>query len=260
MSSISLNPVALDIFKKEIDYPSIVSSLPKSNQRVMADWLILLKNIEKIEKQLWVLEDHSVSFVYPSHGEMNVVFEHKEAEVEIDVHVFSDLNNIEVLDEALVILSRTSMVSINMSYDKNGSCDVCFYRDKSVLCVYRNVILEINTSDGIIDLAFFSKYIFNQMKNSLDGSSQSMNIEYSMPKKIVVNKDFYIDVKYSINGPYQIKVHNTYYDTLVLLNRTKDKFYYIANKSGTYKVNIGVMNANTLMSENISVSINVENE
>lgn len=266
MSSISLNPEALDKFKSRINYSLVKQELPTDRKRVSVNWEEMLASIN-VDDEEWMVEDQSVSLLFPFHAERNALFEKGESDIDIDVHLFSDHSNLEVLEEALIILSRTSMTEINMDYDKNGPCDVYFHgesvegADERAICVFRNVILEVNASSPGIDIRPVVETFCKKMHKGLIDSNEveKINITSTISAESVsIEQEFFIKIDLPKDKSYHIKLHQDFNGGLELLNTENNRFNFQTKKRGSHNINISVLDPNTLISSTISFSINVD--
>ncbi len=125
MASFIANPEAVNRFKHKINYAAITAKLPQDKLGVYLDWEDTLSHLFMDES--WEVEDINTSMSAPFHAETSLSYEKDDARINLKVHLFSDFSNTDVLDEALEIMSRTTMMDINKIFDKNGPCDVFFY-------------------------------------------------------------------------------------------------------------------------------------
>ena len=154
------------------------------------------------------------------------------------MHVFSKHSNVDVLEEALIILSRSSMTDINVDYDTSGPCDVYFHEQSTIeegharaVCVYRNVILEVNVSAGDIDVRSIVESLYMKMKEALVDSREVKRIEIAHKLSsdlVAIEQEFDIELDLPDNNPYTIKLHRDFSGNLELVNIAGNKFTFRA--------------------------------
>ncbi len=268
MSSMVLNTEALERFKNKIDYSAVKNTLPLDKKLVHIDWKNVLNCIDVDANESWMVVDRSISLFEQYHVESNTIYENENenenendnGDIDIDVHVFSDLSNVEVLEEAMVILSRTSMMDINMEYDKNGPGNVYFFNDSRAISIFRNVILDINISDDIADIRFVANSILEKIISGVTKpeSINKFGITYSItPQAITINEEFTIQVYTPPDNSYQVKLLQVDDDLIEFINMNNHGFKFKANKRGQYKIIFAVIDNHFLSSEILEVVVNI---
>ncbi len=267
MPSISQDLGTLGRFKNKINYPAITSKLPQDGLGVYLDWDNLLTSIN-IDGKSWIVEDTNTSITFPFHAKTNVTYEKDGASIYLYVHLYTSLTSKEVLDEALDMLSLTSMEDINMEYDKNGPCDVYFYSPKDVdnriqkaTCVFRNVIVQVDTYSKDIDVRPVLEILYKKMKPALVDITEFKPVVTSCTvssEVVSIGKDFFIDIVLPKDRLYQVELHRNYHNKLKVLDKKNNRFTFKALQQGTHTISISVLDPKTLLSTNIQKSITVK--
>lgn len=269
MSSTSINLEALSKFKSRINYPLIQKRLPNDRKRVLLDWWKHLDSIV-VDGEAWIAEDKNVSILFPYQSEINALFEKGENDIDIDVHLFGNHSNNDVLDEALIILSRTSMYDINAEYDTSGPCDVYLYEQSitglgrtRAICVFRNVIIEINSSLDNLKVRRIVESFYMKMNEALVEVSEIKGIDVKCiipSRSVYVEQEFYIEIVLPNEETYKIKLHQDFNDNIELIKIAGNKFYFRAQKQGLHNISFSVMDQKSLVSSTVNASIAVIQE
>jgi hypothetical protein len=205
----------------------------------------------------------------PFHAETSLSYEKDDARINMKVHLFSDLSNTDVLDEALEIMSRTTMMDINKVFDKNGPCDVFFYSTpynesnviSRAICVFRNVIVEVETYSKYIDVRPVLEFLYKKMKPALVDITEFKPVVTSCTvssEVVSIGGDFFIDIVLPKDRLYQVELHRNYHNKLKVLDKKNNRFTFKALQQGTHIISISVLDPKTLLSTNIQKSITVK--
>jgi hypothetical protein len=95
----------------------------------------------------------STTIGFPSHGETSLSYEKENVRINLTVHLFFNLSTKEVVDEALAILSRTSMMDIS-------NVKKCYVH-------FRNVLIQVHTLSEGVDVRPVIKAFHSKMKTSI---------------------------------------------------------------------------------------------
>ena len=268
MASFIANTEALNRFKQKINYTSIVSNLPNDRLGVYLDWESTLLAL-MADGSPWAPEDLSITIGFPSHGETSLSYENDDLRIDLNVHLFSDLSNTEVLDEALAIMSRTSMMDINMEYGESGPCDVYFYSPPiydtnvitSAMCVFRNVLIQVDTLNEEVDVRPVLKVLHSKMEASLVDISEVKPTITSCKisaNEVPVDQDFYVEFIVPVEKPNVVELHNDYGDGLEYLDEENLRFNFKAKLQGFHTITFSVLDTKTLYTINVSQTIKVK--
>ncbi len=268
MASFIVDPEAVNRFKSKINYAEIVSKLPDDTLGVFLDWEDTLLHLLP---DVWEVGDinTTISARIPYHAETGLRYENDEAFIDLSVRLFTDLSNKEVLDLALVKMSYTSMMEINSEYDKNGPCDVFFYYPglddsnmiSDAICVFRNVIIEVETLSEDIDVRPILATPHNRMKASLvytSGVKPSIVSCNTSAEEISVDQEFIVEIILPVDKPYIAKLHHTYGDNFEYLGSDKQRFSFRAKQQGIHEVSFSVLDTKNLYTIDVIRSIKVE--
>ncbi|MFK5950129.1 MAG: hypothetical protein QM500_15300 [Methylococcales bacterium] len=260
MSIFFLNNSALEKFRNSLEYPEIVKSISIDNKIVSLDWVDALKKIQASDTLSLEFESQSISFMHPHHVEINAVYEVSDDEIEIDAHVFTGLKNTDIFDEMLSILSRTSMPEININYDNNGPCDIYLYRDNYAICIYNNIIIELNATNKNTDIKYIANYLFNIMSTSVIEARELNKINAIIKKpehNIKLNHQFTVFTKIIDAEKHDIQLLNLKNEEFEFISQVNNEFNIKAIKTGKFILNFGIMNKRTLISQELQAEVNI---
>lgn len=259
-------------FERRINYPSIIQHI-SDEEKVIMDWHQALKEIAVSKDSVWKSYDNSGGILKESHATISDFFENDDKSMKIKIHVFTDVSNKDVIGEAMLLTTYTSMMDIEIEYLKDGPGDFYIYNkhvndgagDSDAICVFRNVIIEISTTDDDTDVRPVVKQLVLQMTDALVKKNEVRRIKYSVlysVQEVHKGEMFWVDIK--IPSPYKIEDYliSLQYDPLpngLEYIKNKDSQYYIkAIESGNYQFQIWIMEESTRITETAIISVAVK--
>lgn len=268
MASFIANPEALNRFKQKINYTSIIAKLPNDRLGVYLDWENTLLQL-MADVPTWEVEDLSTTIGFPSHGETSLSYESDDVRIDLTVHLFSNSSTKEVVDEALAIMSRTSMMDILKEYDEDGPCDVNFYSPSisdtsvttSAMCVFRNVLIQVDTLSEEVDVRPVIKALHSKMKASIVDVSEVRPFIISCKvsaEEVAVNQNLYVEFILPANKAYLVELLSGYGDNLEYLNEENLRFNFRAKQQGIHEISFSVLDPKTLYTIDVTRTIKVE--
>ena len=258
-------------FKKKINYSEIKSKVV-DDTRVLINWPDSLREII-IQGESWRSFDNSIWIQGRGHAVISDYYESGSSIVNLKIHVFSNKSNGEVLDESIRLLSMTS--SMNISYIHLKSSPDTFYLyvphvineviHKKVKCVYKNVIIEASTSQEETDVKPVVEYLVSRMKKTLVDKSNYASINYKVsisPYNVRVAEPFTINIDYpdrDKSSYYKVSIQEDILpDGFEYIDNTDNSYKLVTNNAGMFKIEVWILNINTLQSAVTFIEMNVK--
>jgi len=247
------NEEAVIRFKQRINYPAIVQHIEDS-EKVLMDWPRVLEKI-KIS-----------SVTSKNHSKISDFFE--------NMHVFTNVSNRFVIEEAVLLNGYNSMSDINMEYLRDGPGDFYLYSenwqkktgDGSAICVFKNIILEIDSSEDDVNVRPVAKFLVNLMSNSLVKNNEIPGISYNIlqsAQEVKAGDTFWVDIQFpSGNYPddYDVDLLTTPIpEGLKYVKNDESKYFLKASQPGTYQFEMWVMDRRTLITNTATFEVIVKN-
>ena len=270
-TSLTLNPGALERFKQRINYPAIVQPIT-DDAKVIMDWPQLFKAIQLPDGAIWKSYVNSSGIRGAKQGAISGRLEHGEKTVRIIVDVYTHTSNPQVIEQAMLQSSLTSMPDIALDYDQHGPGDFYLYYphdtdslgDDSATCVYQNVILNISQSGGEIDVRPIAAQLVNLMSKAVVLTETVPNIAHTLvfsAQKIRAEEIFWVEIAFpapATSQDYQIQLQTTPLpDGLEYIDLNAGKYYLKANKPGVYQFQIWLMDKRTLLTTPAEIMLNI---
>ena len=273
-TSLTLNPGALERFKQRINYPAIVQPIT-DDAKVIIDWPQLFKAIQLPDGAIWKSYVNSSGIQNAKQGSISDFFEHDEKTIHITVDVYTHTSNSQVIEQAMLQSSFTSMPDIALDYDQHGPGDFYLYRtyttdhlgDRRAIGVYQNVILNISQSGGEVDVRPIAAQLVNLMSQAVVPTANVPNIAHTLvfsAQKIRPGETFWVEIAFpapATSQDYQIKLQTTPLpDGLEYIDLNAGKYYLKANKPGVYQFQIWLMDKRTLLTTPAEIMLNITDE
>ena len=270
-TNLTPNPGALERFKQRINYPAIVQSIT-DDAKVVMDWPQLFKAIQLPDGVTWKSYVNSSGIQDARQGAISGRLEHGEKTVRIIVDVYTHTSNPQVIEQAMLKSSFTSMFDIVAEYDQHGPGD--FYLnyphitdnlgDHSAIGVYKNVIVDITETDDETDVRPIAVQLVNLMSQAVVPTETVPNIAYTplfSAQKIRPGETFWVEIAFpapATSQDYQIKLQTTPLpDGLEYIDLNAGKYYLKANKPGVYQFQIWLMDKRTLLTTPAEIMLNI---
>ncbi|VAW72849.1 hypothetical protein MNBD_GAMMA10-2462 [hydrothermal vent metagenome] len=267
------NLEAVDRFKQRINYPKIVQHIT-DEKKVLMDWLRVLKKMKISSTSVWESYDLNSSVTSKNHAMISDFFENRKKNIMIYVHVFTNVSNRFVIEEAVLLTGYSSMVDIKKEYSKNGPGDFYLYYkrgeegagDKTAICAFKNVVLEINTSEDDVDVRPIAKHLVDLMSNSLVKNNEISGINYRIlqsAQEVKTGDTFWVDVQFASKKEidnYEFTLRGSSLpEGLKYVEKDESKYYLKAIQSGTYQFDMWVMDRRTLIVSAATFEVTVKN-
>jgi len=181
----------------------------------------------------------------------------------VNVHVFTNVSNRFVIEEAVLLNGYTSMSDINMEYLKDGPGDFYLYSehwskeagDGTAICVFKNIILEIDSNEeDAVDVRPIAKRLVDLMSNSLVKNNEIPEISYKIlqsAQEVKTGDSFWIDVQFASKEEtdnYEFTLRGSSLpEGLKYVEKDESRYYLKAIQSGTYQFDMWVMDRRTLI-------------
>jgi len=267
------NEEAVIRFKQRINYPAIVQHIEDS-EKVLMDWPRVLEKIKISSTSIWESYDLSSSVTSKNHSKISDFFENRKKNIMIKVHVFTNVSNRFVIEEAVLLNGYNSMSDINMEYLRDGPGDFYLYSenwqkktgDGSAICVFKNIILEIDSSEDDVNVRPVAKFLVNLMSNSLVKNNEIPGISYNIlqsAQEVKAGDTFWVDIQFpSGNYPddYDVDLLTTPIpEGLKYVKNDESKYFLKASQPGTYQFEMWVMDRRTLITNTATFEVIVKN-
>ena len=270
-TNLTPNPGALERFKQRINYPAIVQPIT-DDAKVIMDWPQLFKAIQLPDGVTWKSYVNSSGIQNARQGSISDFFEHGEETIHITVDVYTHTSNPQVIEQAMLQSSFTSMPDIVAEYDQHGPGD--FYLnyphitdnlgDHSAIGVYQNVILNISPSEGEVDVRPIAAQLVNLMSQAVVPTETVPNIAHTLvfsAPKIRAGETFWVEIAFPAPATpqdYQIQLQTTPLpEGLEYVDSNNGKYYLKANKPGVYQFQIWLMDKRTLLTTPAEIMLNI---
>jgi len=190
------------------------------------------------------------------------------------VRVFTGSSNQAVIEKAVLLNGYTSMSDINMEYLKDGPGDFYLYSehwqegtgDGSAVCVLKNIVLEINTTDDNVDVRPVAKLLVDLMSNSLVKNNKIPEINYKIlqsAQEVKTGDTFWVDVQFASKEEidnYEFTLRGSSLpEGLKYVEKDESKYYLKAIQSGAYQFDMWVMDRRTLIVSAATFQVIVKN-
>lgn len=265
------NYMVLDAFKKEIDYPGIVSKVDES-KKVLANWKDIVRFVPK-DGVKWESHNNVIGMTGAGEGRISDYFIHKDKNISFNIYVLNGKTNREVLDRALILGSNVSMNQVPYKYLVNGPGDFYFYNgqvgpgglDRDAVCVYKNVIIEISTVSNDVDVRDVVAYLVGEAEKHLISPNEIPALVYTKvqsSEKVKSGDNFTIGLKVSEANrkKYQVEPSLGFPgEGIESLSVADGQFELKAQDPGAYDLRLWVMDTENLYAEEVSFSIQVHN-
>lgn len=263
----------LDRFKQNINYPEIISDV-SNDQKIVADWPEIFKGIKLSDKSVWQSYDHSLGILKKNHATISDFMESGDKNVNVKIHVLSDTSNKDVIEEALLMTSYTSMMDINMEYMNDGPGDFYLHYkhqygttgDSSAISVFKNVIIDISTTEEDTDVRPIVHSLIEVLSKSLVATKDTPKIKFKTlysSQEIKTGDSFWVEVtvpESAKSNNYDIDLQDDPLpDGIEYVKNTGGKYYFKADKPGVYNFQLFIMDERTLITENAKYSVVVKN-
>ncbi len=260
-------------FKQRINYPTIVQHIT-DEKRVLMDWPEALKKINVSDTSAWVSYNLDGGILRKNHATISDFFENGKKKITIEVHVFTNVPNQYVIEEAVLLTGYTSMLDVQDEYLKDGPGDFyLFYEywnemtgDNTSISVFKNIILEINSTEDDVDVRPVAKLLVDLMSNALVDKAKVPEIKYNMQQsaqEVKAGDTFWVDIQFpSGNYPddYDIDLQtDPLPEGLEYVKNDESKYYIKASQSGTYQFEMWVMDIRTLITSTATFTVVVKN-
>ena len=273
-TNLTPNPGALERFKQRINYPAIVQPIT-DDAKVVIDWPQLFQAMPFPDGTIWKSYVNSSGIQNARQGGISGYVEHGEETLRITVDVYTHTSNSQVIEQAMLQSSFTSMLDIALDYDQHGPGDFYLYRtyttdhlgDRRAICVYQNVILNISQSGGEIDVRPIAAQLVNLMSQAVVPTETVPNIAYTplfSAQKIRPGETFWVEIAFPAPATpqdYQIQLQTTPLpDGLEYIDLNAGKYYLKANKPGVYQFQIWLMDKRTLLTTPAEIMLSITDE
>lgn len=262
----------LDRFKQRINYSEAIQNIA-DEQKVVVDWPEVLKEMKLSDGTVWLSYDNSSGIESQGHGSISDFFESDKKNAHIDIHVITGATNKQVIEKLMILSSFTSMMDINYDYSQQGPGDFYLYGahydselgHNTAKCAYRNVIVEISTSDDDTDVRPIVKYLVGVMSKSLVDTDKVSRMKISplySAHEFKTGETFWVNI--SLQTPenkddYEVQLQGSPLpDGLEYVDNDDNKYYLKANKPGVYQFQMWVMDKHTLYVEKVDFKIVVK--
>ena len=262
----------LDRFKQRINYSEAVQNIT-NKQKVVIDWPAVLKEMKLPDGTVWSSYDNSLGIENQGHGSISGYFDSDKRNLHIDIHVLTGVTNKQVIEKLMILSSFTSMMDINYDYSQQGPGDFYIYGahyasefgHDTAKCVYRNIIVEISTSDDDTDVRPVVELLVNIMSKSLVDTSKVPRIKISplySAQEIKTGETFWVDVSLPTpnnHDDYEVQLQgDPLPDGLEYVDNDDNKYYIKTNKPGDYQFQMWVMDKHTLYVEKVNFKVEVK--
>ena len=257
-------------FERRINYPAAIQHITNVNKVVM-DWPQALKKITVSKESVWESYDNSIANLNVNHALIDGFIESGEQSIRIKIHVLTDVSNKAVVEEAMLLTTYTSMMDIEMEYLKDGPGDFYLYSehlyygatgDRSAICVFRNVIVEISTTEDETDVRPVVKYLVDLMSNALVEKKEVPRIKISMQysaQEVQTGETFWVDITVPSMDNYDIDFqYEPLPDGLEYVKNEGSRYYIKANRPGSYQFQMWILDKRTLLTENATFTVTVK--
>ncbi|VAW64573.1 hypothetical protein MNBD_GAMMA10-1751, partial [hydrothermal vent metagenome] len=188
--------------------------------------------------------------------------------------VFTGLSNQAVIEKAVLLNGYSSMSDINMEYSKNGPGDFYIYSehwqegagDGSAFCVFKNIIIDISTTEDNTDIRPIAKHLVDLMSNSLVKNNEVPEINYKIlqsAQEVKTGDTFWVDVQFSSKEEidnYEFTLRGSSLpEGLKYVEKDESRYYLKANQPGTYQFYMWVMDKRTLIVSAANFQVIVKN-
>ncbi len=129
------------------------------------------------------------------------------------------------------------------------------------ICVFRNVIVEVETYSKVVDVRPVLESLHHTMKTSLVNITDFKPVITSCTvssEVVSIGEDFFIDIVLPKDTLYQVELHRNYHNKLKVLDKKNNRFTFKALQQGVHIISISVLDPKTLVSTNIQKSITVK--
>ncbi|VAW64570.1 hypothetical protein MNBD_GAMMA10-1750, partial [hydrothermal vent metagenome] len=127
MHTIVPNEQAVIRFKQRINYPAIVQHIG-DDKKVLMEWPKILKKIKISSASVWESYNLSSNILRKNHATISGYFENGKKGITIDMHVFTNVSNQFVIEEAMLLTGYSSMQDVNYKYFEDGPGEFYIYR------------------------------------------------------------------------------------------------------------------------------------
>lgn len=262
----------LNQFKTLINYSAIKAQISEDT-KVVANWPSVLKELQVTKKEIWKSYDNSSWLQGDGHAVISGYIEYPPKVVSFKIHVFSGIQNKQVLDQLLGMLAMTSSMTINYNHSENSQCDLCLYipyalnKDsyKKVKCVFRNVIVEASAAGGDADVRPVVESLVGIMGGALVDNSKIQEIKYKVVSPVghvKMSDEFLVDVGFPENvneDDYDIVLQDDMLpEGLEYVRNMGSEYYLKADRKGVFSFDIWLMDKQTLLTKSTNIVVNAE--
>ncbi len=265
------NYMVLDAFKKEIDYPSIVSKVDES-KKVLANWKDIVRFVPK-DGVKWESHNNVIGITGTGEGRISDYFIYKDKNISFNIYVLNGKTNREALDRALLLGSNVSLNQVPYKYLEKGPGDFYFHNqqagpggiDRDAVCVYKNIIIEISTVSNNIDVRDVVAYLVGEAEKHLIGPNEIPALVYTKSQssnKIKPGDSFTIGLKIPEANRIKYQVEPSLGfpgEGIEYLSDVDGQFELKAHDPGAYDLRLWIMDSDNLYAEEASFSIQVQN-
>lgn len=261
----------LDRFKQRINYSEAVRNIT-DEQKVVVDWPKVLRELKLPDGTVWSSYDNSSGIENQGHGSISDFFESDKKNIHIDIHVLTGVTNKQVVEKLMVLSSFTSMMDINYEYSQQGPGDFYLYGahydsefgHDTAKCVYRNVIVEITTSDDT-DVRPIVELLVNIMSKALVDTNKVPRLKISplySAQEIKAGETLWVGITLPIpnnQNDYEVQLQgDPLPDGLEYIDNDDNKYYLKTNKPGVYQFQMWSMDKRTLYVEKVNFKVEVK--
>lgn len=259
-------------FEQRINYPAIVQHI-SDEEKVVMDWPQALKEITVSKESVWKSYNNSGGILNINHATISDFFESGDKSIRIKIHVLTDVSNKAVVQEAMLLTTYTSMMDIEMEYLKDGPGDFYLYDkhiyggtgDSDAICVFRNVIIEISTTDDDTDVRPVVKHLVALMTDALVVKKEVPRIKFDVQysaKEVQAGETFWADITMPSTNKVDGYLINFQYeplpDGLEYVKNEGSRYYIKASKPGNYQFQIWIMDNRTRLTETAVFRVTVK--
>ncbi len=261
----------LSRFERRINYPAIVKHI-SDEEKVVMDWPQALKEITVSKESILKSYDNSSGILSMNHATISDFFESGDKNIDIQVHVLTDVSNKAVIQEAMLLTTYTSMMDIEKEYLKDGPGDFYLYDrhgygvngDRKAISVFRNVIVEMSTTDDDTDVRPVVKHLVALMTNALVKKKEVPRIKFGVQyssQEVKTGETFWADITIPSTEDrdnYEVDFqHESLPDGLEYVKNEGSRYYIKTSKPASYQFQMWIMDQRTLLTETATFTVTV---